>query len=69
MRIGDLAAAIGKGLVAGVAGMAGVAGTVAISASQMLAQRFLSQEESSAPAEAVQKLGGVEPKVRRRSSA
>jgi hypothetical protein len=56
MRIGDLASAIGKGLVAGAIG------TVAITASQLLAQRFLGQEESSAPAEAVEKVVGIEPK-------
>jgi len=55
-KAGDLASAIGKGLVAGAAG------TVAITASQLLAQRVLGQEESSAPADAVEKLIGVEPK-------
>ena len=45
-KAGDLASAIGKGLVAGAAG------TVAITASQLLAQRVLGQEESSAPADA-----------------
>ena len=56
MKIGDVASAIGKGLVAGAAG------TVAVTASQMLAQKLVGQEPSTAPAEATEKVLGVEPK-------
>jgi hypothetical protein len=56
MRPGDMAHAIGKGLVAGAAG------TVAITASRMLAQQLLHQEMPTAAAEAAEKLVGVEPK-------
>ena len=56
MKIGDVASAIGKGLVAGAAGM------VAITVSQMLAQKLVGQEFSTAPAEATEKVLGVEPK-------
>src|SRR5439155_17886249 len=56
MRIGDIAAAIGKGLVAGAAG------TVVMTGSQMLAQGLLGEESSDAPVQAVEKVAGVEPK-------
>ncbi|HEY7607501.1 MAG TPA: hypothetical protein VID07_12115 [Actinomycetes bacterium] len=56
MKPGDIAAAAGKGLAAGAVG------TIAITASQLLAQKLAGQEASSAPAEAVEKLVGVEPK-------
>ena len=56
MKSGDIASAIGKGLIAGAVG------TVAITASQMLAQRFLGQEPSDTPAAAAEKVVGVEPK-------
>jgi hypothetical protein len=56
MKIGDIASAVGKGLVAGAAG------TLAITASQLLAQRFAGQEPSSAPVEAAEKVIGIEPK-------
>jgi hypothetical protein len=39
-------------------------GTIAITTSQLLAQRFLGQEESTAPADAAEKLAGVEPENR-----
>jgi hypothetical protein len=56
MRIGDFASPIGKGLVAAAVG------TVAITASQMLAQKVLDQQPSTAPADAAEKVMGVEPK-------
>jgi hypothetical protein len=56
MKIGDIAAAVGKGLVAGAVG------TAAITGSTMLAQRLAGQERSSAPADATEKVLGIEPK-------
>jgi hypothetical protein len=56
MKIGDVTSAIGKGLVAGAIG------TLAITTSQLLAQKFLGQEQSDAPAQAAEKVIGVEPK-------
>jgi hypothetical protein len=62
MKSGDIASAIGKGLVAGAIG------TVAITASQMLAQRFLGQEPSDTPAAAAEKVVGIEPKGEKEKS-
>lgn len=59
MKVGDVASAVGKGFVAGAVG------TVAITASQMAGQRLFGQEPSSTPAEAVEKIVGVEPKGKR----
>jgi hypothetical protein len=56
MKVGDVASALGKGLVAGAIG------TVAMTLSQRLAQRLVGQEPSSTPAKAVEKVVGVEPK-------
>jgi hypothetical protein len=55
MRVGDAAAAVGKGLVAGAVG------TAALTATQLLAQRFAGQQPSSAPADAAEQLAGVQP--------
>ena len=55
MRIGDVAAAFGKGL------FAGVAGTVAMTASSTLKMKLRDRGASSAPADAAAKVLGVEP--------
>ncbi len=56
MKAGDIASAIGKGLVAGAVG------TVAMTASQIAAQRLVGQEASDAPAKAAGKVLGVQPR-------
>jgi hypothetical protein len=56
MKTGDIAAAVGKGLIAGAVG------TAALTVSTLLAQKLAGQEPSSAPADATDKLLGVEPK-------
>jgi hypothetical protein len=56
MKIGDIASAVGKGLVAGAVG------TVAITATTVLANKLKSAEPSTVPAEAGEKVLGVEPK-------
>ena len=55
MRIGDVAAAFGKGL------FAGVAGTAAMTASSTLEMKLRDRGASSAPADAAAKVLGVEP--------
>ncbi len=55
MKIGDLAAAVGKGL------LAGLIGTAAITASTMIEMKLRKRAPSSAPAEAAGKVLGVEP--------
>jgi hypothetical protein len=55
VRVGGLAAAVGKGLVAGLAG------TVAMTASSTLEVRLRGRESSSAPARAASALLGVAP--------
>src|SRR5437773_2276464 len=59
MKVGDIASAVGKGLVAGAVG------TLAITSSQLLAQRLLGEEPSDAPAAAMEKVVGIEPKGER----
>jgi hypothetical protein len=56
MRIGDIASAVGKGLIAGAIG------TIALTATQLLAQRLLDEEESTAAADAAEKLVGIMPR-------
>ncbi len=56
MRIGDVASAVGKGLIAGVVG------TVALTATQLLAQRLFNEEESTAAADAAEKVVGITPR-------
>lgn len=55
MKIGDVAAAIGKGLVAGAAG------TAAMTLSSTIEMKLTRREASSAPADAAAKVLGVEP--------
>ncbi|MBA2510779.1 MAG: hypothetical protein H0V28_04790 [Rubrobacteraceae bacterium] len=55
MKIGDVAAAFGKGL------FAGVAGTAAMTASSTLEMKLRNRGASSAPADAAAKVLGVEP--------
>ncbi len=55
MSIGDVAAAFGKGL------FAGVAGTAAMTASSTLEMKLRNRGASSAPADAAAKVLGVEP--------
>ena len=55
MRIGDVAAAFGKGL------FAGVAGTAAMTTSSTLEMKLRNRGASSAPADAAAKVLGVEP--------
>ncbi len=55
MRIGDVAAAFGKGL------FAGVAGTAAMTVSSTLEMKLRNRGASSAPADAAAKVLGVEP--------
>ncbi|CAN5857918.1 hypothetical protein BH23ACT8_BH23ACT8_21280 [soil metagenome] len=54
MRTGDLAAALGKGLVAGLVG------TAAMTASSTIEARLRGREGSSAPADATAKLLGID---------
>ena len=56
MKLGDVAAAVGKGL------FAGVAGTVAMTASSTIEMKLRGRPGSSAPATAAAKVLGVEPK-------
>ncbi|MDP9479106.1 MAG: hypothetical protein M3R38_26070 [Actinomycetota bacterium] len=55
MRIGDVAAAFGKGL------FAGAAGTAAMTVSSTLEMKLRGRGASSAPADAASKVLGVEP--------
>jgi len=55
MKLGDVAAAVGKGL------FAGVAGTAAMTASSTLEAKLRGRGASSTPAQAAQKVLGVEP--------
>lgn len=55
MKLGDIAAAFGKGL------FAGVAGTAAMTASSALEMKLRGRGASSAPADAAAKALGVEP--------
>ena len=54
-KLGDLAAAVGKGL------FAGAAGTVAMTVSSTIEMKLRGRLPSSAPARAAAKLLGVEP--------
>lgn len=54
-EIGQLAGALGKGL------LAGLAGTVAITISQMIESKLTGRGQSSAPADAASKVLGVQP--------
>ncbi|HWC31974.1 MAG TPA: hypothetical protein VG709_02480 [Actinomycetota bacterium] len=56
MTVGTIAGAIGKGLVAGAAG------TVAMTISSTLEMKARGREQSTAPAEAAERVLGVEPK-------
>ena len=56
MKLGNVAAAVGKGL------FAGVAGTVAMTASSTIEMKLRGRPASSAPATAAAKVLGVEPK-------
>ncbi|HEY8867732.1 MAG TPA: hypothetical protein VIM22_12410 [Solirubrobacteraceae bacterium] len=56
MRLGDTAAAVGKGL------FAGAAGTVAMTASSTLEAKLRERGSSSAPADAAGKVLGVQPR-------
>jgi hypothetical protein len=56
IKIGDIAGAIGKGLVAGLIG------TAAITASTMIEMKIRGRKQSSAPADAAGKVLGVQPK-------
>ena len=55
MKLGEVAAAVGKGL------FAGVAGTVAMTTSSTLEAKLRGRGASSTPAQAAQKVLGVEP--------
>ena len=55
MKLGDVAAAVGKGL------FADVAGTAAMTASSTLEAKLRGRGASSTPAQAAQKVLGVEP--------
>ena len=55
VRSGDVASALGKGVVAGVVG------TAALTAAQMLEMYLSGREASNAPAEVVEKVLDVEP--------
>ncbi len=55
MKSGDLAQAVGKGLIAGAVG------TVAVTASRLVAQKLLGEEMPTAAAEAAEKLVRAEP--------
>jgi len=54
-KLGDVAAAVGKGL------FAGAAGTVAMTASSTIEMKLRGREASSAPARAAEKVLGVKP--------
>jgi len=56
MRAGDVAGAVGKGLVAGVAG------TALMTLASTIEMKLQGREASSAPADAAAKVLGVEPK-------
>jgi hypothetical protein len=56
MKLGDVAADVGKGL------FAGVAGTAAMTVSSTLEMKIRGRQGSSAPAAAASKVLGVEPK-------
>ena len=56
MKLGDVAAAVGKGL------FAGAAGTAAMTLSSTVEMRLRRRPASSAPADAAAKVLGVEPK-------
>ena len=56
MKLGDVAADVGKGL------FAGVAGTAAMTVSSTLEMKIRGRPPSSAPADAAAKVLGVEPK-------
>lgn len=56
MRTGDVAAAVGKGL------LAGLVGTVAMTLSSTAEAKLRGRGSSSAPADAAAKVLGVEPK-------
>ncbi|MGH8932157.1 MAG: hypothetical protein ACRDZO_16440 [Egibacteraceae bacterium] len=56
MKIGDVAAAVGKGL------FAGLAGTAAMTVSSTLEMKLRDREASSAPADAAGKVLGVQPR-------
>lgn len=56
MKLGDVAAAVGKGL------FAGAAGTVAMTASSTLEAKLRERGSSSAPADAAGKVLGVQPR-------
>jgi hypothetical protein len=55
MKLGDVAASVGKGL------FAGVAGTAAMTVSSTLEMKIRGRQASSAPAQAASKVLGVEP--------
>ena len=55
MKLGEVAASVGKGL------FAGVAGTAAMTVSSTLEMKIRGRQGSSAPAEAAGKVVGVEP--------
>jgi len=59
MTFGDIAADVGLGLAAGAAG------TLAMTASTTLANKVRGKEPSTAPAEAVEKVVGVQPENER----
>jgi len=56
MRTGDLASAIGKGLVAGAVG------TAAMTVSSTIEAKLTKRDPSTAPADAASKVLGIEPK-------
>jgi hypothetical protein len=56
MKLGDLAADVGKGL------FAGAAGTAAMTVSSTLEMKIRGRPPSSAPADAAAKVLGVEPR-------
>ena len=56
MKVGDMAAAVGKGL------FAGAAGTAAMTLSSTIEMKLRERPASSAPADAAAKVLGVEPK-------
>ena len=56
MKLGDMAAAVGKGL------FAGAAGTAAMTLSSTTEMKLRGRPASSAPADAAAKVLGVEPK-------
>lgn len=56
MKLGDIAAAVGKGL------FAGAAGTAAMTVSSTIEMKLRRRDASTAPAQAAAKVLGVEPK-------